>query len=313
MLKPDLPVFNDEEGRAVPRGFPRVIDTHVHVFPHVIFKAVRDWFDAHGWDIRYRDRSRDLIAFLLDHGVDHVVALQYAHKPGMADFLNSYMAEVCQAFPGQVTGLATLFPGEPEGRTILETAFKNGLKGVKLHAHVQCFDMTHAALDEIYGACLDHDLPLNMHVGTEPKSDQYKCDPYEICGAHKVDLVMTRFPGLRLCVPHLGLGELREYADLICKYDTLYLDTAMAVTDYFPISEKIPLGQYRLDRIMYGSDFPNIPYAWDRELKFIGAQNLDPKDLALLLHGNAEAFFRILPAPKRDAGDGGDSLRFVKR
>ncbi|MCG8567773.1 MAG: amidohydrolase family protein [Desulfobacterales bacterium] len=296
MLKPDLPVFNDVDGQSVPSCFSRVIDTHVHIFPHVIFQAVRQWFDQYGWDIRYRERSRDLIQFLLDRGVDHVVALQYAHKPGMAGFLNDYMASVCREFPGRVSGLATLFPGEDQTRNILEIAFAKGLKGVKLHAHVQCFDMVDPALDDLYATCLDHDMPLNMHVGTEPKSDQYKCDPYEICRYDKVERVLNRFPGLKLCVPHLGVGEIPEYAELIEKYDTLYLDTAMAITNYFPLPNRIPLSHYRLDRVMYGSDYPNIPYAWDRELKFLANEGLSQEELDLISHGNAQRFFGIDPA-----------------
>ena len=293
MLKPNLPVFNDVDGEAVPPCFSRVIDTHVHIFPRMVFKAVRDWFDAHAWDIRYRGGSRDLVQFLFDRGVDHVVALQYAHKPGMADFLNAYMAQVCAEFPGKMTGLATLFPGEEGAKQILERAFANGLKGVKLHAHVQCFDMASPMMDEVYATCLDHGMPLNMHVGTEPKSEHYKCNTDEICGADRVEIVLRRFPGLQLCVPHLGVGEIRDYADLIEKYDTLYLDTAMAVTNYFPLPHPIPLSRYRLDRIMYGSDYPNIPYAWDRELKWLADQDLSQGELDWISHGNARRFFNL--------------------
>ena len=293
MLKPDLPVCNDVEGAAVPPCFSRVIDTHVHIFPQLIFKAVRQWFDTYGWDIRYRMSSRDLVQFLLDRGLDHLVLLQYAHKPGMADFLNDYMALICSEFPGRVTGLATICPGEKDARAILERAFQKGLKGVKLHAHVQCFDMTDPALDEIYRSCLDHGMPLNMHVGTEPKSEHYKCDPYEICRVDKVEDVLNRFPGLCLCVPHLGMGETREYARLIEKFDTLYLDTAMALTDYLPISHPVPLNQYRVDRIMFGTDFPNIPYAWDRELKLLAKSGLSAEQLEMITQGNARRFFNI--------------------
>jgi len=35
--------------------------------------------------------------------------------------------------------MATVFPGEKNAANILADAFKNGLRGVKLHSHVQCF------------------------------------------------------------------------------------------------------------------------------------------------------------------------------
>jgi len=57
-----------------------------------------------------------------------------------------------------------------------------------------------------------------------------------------------------------GFDETMQYRLLIEKYDNLWTDTTMVITDYFPMKETIDLSRYRLDRVMYGSDFPNIPY-----------------------------------------------------
>lgn len=293
MLHTDLPVFNDKEGGTIPDGLPRVIDSHVHVFPSKLFSSVWSWFDQHAWKIRYQMDTSHLIRYLLDHGVSHVVALQYAHKPGIAELLNLYMAAKSNEFKGQVTGMATVFPGEPGADLILAKAFSDGLKGVKLHAHVQCFDMNCPAMDVIYDMCEKEEKPLVMHVGREPKSEEYHCDPYDICKAAKLEAVLKNFPKLNICVPHLGFDEIGEYKDLIEKYDTLWLDTAMVLTDYFPMDNRIGLEHYRIDRIMYGSDFPNIPYAWDRELKWLNQSALSYENLEWLLHKSAEDFFKI--------------------
>ena len=142
-----------------------------------------------------------LIRYLLDHGVSHVVALQYAHKPGIAEGLNSYMALKINEFRGQVTGMATVFPGEPGADLILTRAFSHGLKGVKLHAHVQCFDMNCPAMEVIYDICEKEEKPIVMHVGPEPKSEAYRCDPYDICNAAGLEAVLRNFPRLNICVP----------------------------------------------------------------------------------------------------------------
>jgi predicted TIM-barrel fold metal-dependent hydrolase len=42
---------------------------------------------------------------------------------------------------------------------------------------------------------------------------------------------------------------------------------------------------------MYGSDFPNIPYAWDRELKWLRATGLEDETLAQVLLTNASRFY----------------------
>ena len=59
--------------------------------------------------------------------IRHLIALQYAHKPGIAGELNSYMAEQCKAFPDLVCGMATVYPGEDQDTIILAEAFAQGL------------------------------------------------------------------------------------------------------------------------------------------------------------------------------------------
>jgi hypothetical protein len=104
-------------------------------------------------------------------------------------------------------------------------------------------------------------------------------------------------------VPHLGFDEISEYRRLVEKYDTLWLDTTMVLTDYFPLGGAIELGGYRLDRIMYGSDFPSIPYAWDRELKWLRESSLSSDSLEWVLHKSASIFFNLdlLPSPTEKA------------
>lgn len=293
MLKPNLPTIDDKECISVPVGFPIVVDAHVHIFPYNIFAAIWQWFDENAWHIRYQLSASRVFDFLLSHGISHIIALQYAHKPGIAGKLNRYMAKKCKEYPNQVTGMATVFPGENNADGILQEAFDSGLGGLKLHAHVQCFDMNSDDMDPIYDLCESKKKPIVMHVGREPKSTAYRCDPYKLCRSDKLERVLTNFPNLKICVPHLGFDEISAYRKLVEKYDNLWLDTTMVLTDYFPIEETINLRRYRLDRIMYGSDFPNIPYAWDRELKWLDASGLSYDALEWILKKSASNFFDL--------------------
>ena len=56
----------------------------------------------------------------------------------------------------------------------------------------------------------------------------------------------------------------------------------MALSNYLP-GEAPDIRDWPLDRIMYGTDFPNLPYAWDRELKLIADYDLEPEQLKALL------------------------------
>jgi predicted TIM-barrel fold metal-dependent hydrolase len=292
LLHTPLPALDDHEDDHVPKTLPAVIDAHVHLFPDKLFASIWQWFEKFGWPIRYRLKSPDVIEFLLSRGVRRIVGLQYAHRPGVAAELNAYMAKLCRSFP-QLTGMATVFPGEEKTHQILAQAFDNGLSGVKLHCHVQCFDMLVAAMHEVYVVCQEFDKPLIMHVGREPKSPAYACDPYALCSADKLKQVIKTYPGLRVCVPHLGADEFDTYRRLLVSYDNLWLDTTMTLADYLPFDNVPDLSKMRADRLIFGSDFPNLPYAWDRELQRIAHLNLNTEMLSKLLSQNAVEFYKI--------------------
>jgi predicted TIM-barrel fold metal-dependent hydrolase len=286
LLQTPLPALDDKEGDHLPESLPKVIDAHVHLFPDNLFASIWQWFEKFGWPIRYRLTSQQAIEFLLSHGVSQIVGLHYAHRPGVARELNTYMAKLCRSYP-QLTGMATVYPGETDADQVLTQAFDQGLSGVKLHCHVQCFDMLSPAMHAIYKLCAEHQKPLIMHVGREPKSPAYACDPYKLCSAARLEEVIKAYPDLRVCVPHLGADEFDSYRCLLESYDNLWLDTTMALADYLPFNNVPDLAQMRADRLIFGSDFPNLPYAWDREIKLICRLKLTRQALTKLMGQNA--------------------------
>jgi uncharacterized protein len=290
-----LPALDDREGARIPASLPPVIDAHVHLFPDRIFEAIWRWFDQHGWPVRYRLFAREVVDFLFSRGAERIVALHYAHKPGIARAMNEFMAELCAAEP-RIAGMATVFPGEPGAREILESAFASGLGGVKLHCHVQCFSPDAPELEEVYRSLSERDLPLVIHAGREPKSPGYRCDPHLLCSADRTGAVLRSYPKLRVCVPHLGADEFAGYARLLERHENLWLDTTMAVAGYFPAPDPWELVERRPDRIFYGTDFPNLPFAWDRELCRIAARGLPEAALAQVLGENARAFYAFRPS-----------------
>ncbi len=289
-----LPALGDPEGVEVPASLRPLIDAHVHLFPPAVFAALWRWFEEHGWPVRYRLQAQAIIDFLLSRGLEQIVALHYAHKPGLSRSMNRWMADLVADQP-RVTGLATVFPGEVDAAGILDEAFAAGLAGVKLHCHVQCFAVDDASMTEVYEACVTHDVPLVMHCGREPASPAYRCDPREICSADRTERVLRDHPGLKLCVPHLGADEFDAYERLLERHDNLWLDTTMMLADYFDIPEAWRLVDARPDRLLYGTDFPNLPYAWDRELHKLGARRHSDEVLHRMLSGNARSLFELTP------------------
>ena len=285
-----MPGLDDAEGDALPAGLPDVVDSHVHLFPPAIFEKIWLWFERYGWPIRYKLHARETLQILFDRGVKQLVALHYSHKPGLARDMNRFMAALTVDDP-RIVGTATVLPGEPDAARVLQEGIDLGLRAVKLHCHVQCMAPDAPELDPLYRVCSDAGVPLIIHAGREPKSPAYKVDPYTICAAERVRRVLTRWPDLKLVVPHLGVDEYADYHRMMLEHDNLWLDTTMVVADYLPTRPPRALLTDRPERLMYGTDFPNLPYAWDREVKKLASMNLPEATLAAMLSGTARALF----------------------
>ncbi|KAG0311999.1 hypothetical protein BGZ99_009785 [Dissophora globulifera] len=265
-----------------------IIDAHVHVFPQRLMDAVWNFFDNFYWPVRYKKTYlANRADFLVDQGIRHVVLLVqvsnplYAHKNGIARDLNKFLAttvddmndryaqiQIQQSLPRRrvASGLATVMPGEPGAKEILAEAFTTlRLSGIKMHSHVQCVAANHPSMDEVYETCVRFDKPVLIHAGKEPNSSAYKVDAGKICDSSIVEDVLKRYP---------RMNQYQEFFDLLDRYPNLYLDTTMTFGSFFESMDgNKPLAQMirtmllkHSDRIMYGTDWPNIPYDWCREL-----------------------------------------------
>lgn len=287
--------FDDAEGARVPAELPAVTDAHVHVFPDAVFRALWRWFEAYAWPIRYKLRAPEVTRFLLDRGVGKLFLLHYAHKPAMARSLNAFVADLCREDP-RLVGFATVLPSEPDATGVLEEAAALGLRAVKLHCHVQAFAPDAPEALAVFATCERLDLPVLIHAGREPRSPRYPIDTHAICAAPRLRRVLDAFPRLRVCVPHFGADEYEPYAALLERYDQLFLDTTMVQAGLFA-DPPLELLARRPERVMFGTDFPNLPYAWDRELSRLARSGLSEVALASILSSSAEAFLAGPAAP----------------
>ena len=289
--------LDDSEGERLAAALPPVVDAHVHVFPDRLFAAVQRWFaDNYGWPIRYRlTCSRAVVDFLLGRGVGHVVALQYAHKPGIARGLNQYMAELCAESP-RVIGAATVFPGEEGAVAILEESFAAGLRLVKMHCHVQCMAPDAKEMHEVYAACARAGRPLVIHAGRGPHSPHYRCDTDALCRglpASSASSPTTR--GSTLVVPHTSAlrrdRRLRAAARAARQPLARHHHGRRRLLPH-PVPVAPPPRAAGADPL-----WQRLPqryaHAWDREIGKLAALGLPEADLAALLGGNARALHRI--------------------
>lgn len=275
----------DEPERPAGRA---VVDAHVHLFPPRVFAAIWRWFDRNAWPIRYRLESPDVIAFLERQNVERFFALHYSHVPGMARVLNHHVSGLAR-LSARVVPFGTVLPGEPEADAIVaESLDELGHAGLKLHCHVQKVAPDDERMFPIYEAVARRGKVLVMHAGREPSSPAYGFDCRRLCGVEPVARVVERYPELKLVVPHLGQDQWREFIGLCRASPNLHLDTTMAVGGFLtgdgPGREDL-LGV--ADRLLFGTDFPNLPYAWGRERDWLRGLGLPEDALDGILRDNA--------------------------
>lgn len=292
MIRPEPLFFDDPDGNALPAALAgiEVVDAHVHLFPEPMFAALWKWFDANAWPIRHRMTSDGVLDFLEGRGVKTVVALHYAHKPGMAAMLNEYVLGIARRRPG-VIPTATVLPGEPGAREILRRAFGEGARGVKIHCHVQRIAPDAPELGEVFEEASRARVPVVMHAGREPSSDAYGVDTRALCSADAVARALEKHPELTLVIPHLGADEVAEYDAMLDRFPNLFLDTTMVFAGYFAFEVDRTILTRRAGRLLYGTDFPNLPYAWDREILRLAKAGLTRAQAEQIFSGNARRLF----------------------
>lgn len=297
VLRPlPLPTPDEAEREARRReqgALDGVIDAHVHLFPDAIFAALHRWFDDNAWRIAFRGTAAETIAHLRARGVDRMVALVFGHKPGVARSLNRYLAELARAEPS-IIGVGTVLPGEPDARQIVREAIEiHRLHGIKLHCHVQRVAIDDPRSLDVLRACQELDVPAVVHAGREPASSAYGVDTHAMCNVARTRRVLQQLPDLQLVIPHIGADEYNDYLQLCDEFPNLWLDTAMACADYFEDGLDWQQLEAHAPRILYGTDFPIVPYEMGRERTVLARRIIDDVAFARIMGGNAAKLWGI--------------------
>jgi hypothetical protein len=265
----------DDVRRLVPEG---LVDLHTHFLPDRVLRKVWAFFDAarthYGvdWPIHYRLPEEERVRVLAGLGVTTFAPLVYAHRPGMAAWLNDWVAGFAARTPGAVT-TATFFP-EPGVAGYLAGALDAGARVVKLHVQVGGFDPRDEVLDPAWGLLAEAAVPVVVHCGDGP-----------VPGAHTglgvFEQVLRRHPRLVAVLAHAGMPDYAGALELVARYPRVHLDTTMVGTAFTEAMAPLPpdwtarLAEVA-DRVVLGSDFPNIPYPYDEQLAAIGRWSQAP-------------------------------------
>ncbi len=238
---------------------PVTVDCHVHLFPERLFRAIRRWFAHVGWEIPYPHRTAEVLDLLRGWGVQEVWALTYAHRPGVAGGVNAWLGELCRAEP-MVRGFFSVHPGDDDpGGLALAALDEHGLSGLKLHAEVQKLAVDDRRLDPVFDLMEARGRPCVLHTGDAPYPET---KPH--LDAARVAERLRRNPRLTAVIAHLGANQTEQYLELCGRYPGLHLEVSFTnfPGSYVPGQVDLEaLGEHR-ERLLFGSDFPNLTFSY---------------------------------------------------
>lgn len=277
-------------------GLTGIIDVHTHFMPKSVLDKVWRYFDAAGpmlgrpWPINYRLEESHRVDTLRAFGVRRFTSLVYPHKPDMAAWLNQWAAQFARDTPDCLP-TATFYP-EPGATDYVRGAIDAGARIFKAHIQVGDYDPTDPLLGDVWGVIEDCGIPVVIHCGSGPQ-------PGRFTGPEPVRRLLRRHPRLVLVVAHMGMPEYDEFMDICLESEAVHLDTTMAFTAFvnelmpFPSGED-PRLRAAADRILFGSDFPNIPYGYREALDAITTlPGIDDAWLRGVLYDNAARLFAV--------------------
>jgi uncharacterized protein len=247
-----------------------IIDFHVHLFPDRLFDAIWAYFSTgYGWQIRYRYYTPRCIEHLFEHGIRPFVYSNYAHRPGIAAELNRWNLELLERTP-DVYCFAAYHPGDDDALAMAKSLLDHPrVLGFKLQLLVQDFYPDDSRLFPLYELVIATHKRLLFHAGTGPVASPY-------VGYDHFSRLMARYPDLPAIVAHMGGYEFIPFFGLLDRHPELYLDTTFSFYEGTPYMFNLSvdyLESYQ-DRLLYGSDFPNLLYPWDDEIKTLRKLNL---------------------------------------
>lgn len=260
-------------------GLPGLVDLHVHFLPDEVQRKVWAYFDRAAenygteWPIAYRLPEDERVEVLRSLGVVAFAPLVYPHKPGMGEWLTDWVREFAARTPGAVP-TATVYP-EPSVADYLDAALRAGARCAKAHVQVGAYDPRSPLLDPAWGMLADAGIPVVVHCGHGPLRGEHT-------GLDVFNEVLRRHPALTAVLAHAGMPEIGRALDLVAAYPNVHIDTTMVGVGFTNRISPLPadwldrLAAYP-ERVVFGTDFPSIPYAYAEQVSAVASWAEDPR------------------------------------
>lgn len=219
--------------------------------PDRLATAIRRFFDDLGSTrLAYPGVLRDdVVRAEREAGAERFWALPYAHKAGVAESLNEWMALEVAPIPGAIAA-ATFHPGDAHLPRLVARAFDElGLRLAKLHCSVGGFAPDDSRLTPLWTRAEAGGIPVVVHAGhhVNGRTAAHELEP--------IDRIARAHPRLRVVIAHAALPDIDAAFDLLEHHPMLLADLTNAHEWQYPM----PLARIEAlhERLLFGSDCPN--------------------------------------------------------
>ena len=265
-----------------------IVDFHVHLFPDRLFEKIWSFFSrGYGWDVRHHLYYRECVEYLRDRNVGTIVYSNYAHREGVAKRLNEWNLSVLDELPGLYC-FAAYHPGDDDALEMARRVLDHPrVLGFKLQLLVQRFHPHDERLFPMYELVMERNKRILFHVGTGPVGNEF-------VGFEHFARLLDRYPDLPANVAHMGALEFGAFFGLLETHPRLFFDTSFSFLPGLPV--RFDLGNDALERhrnrIVYGSDFPNIIFPREDEIEFLLGLDLSQEFYDAVFHDNGMRIIR---------------------
>jgi predicted TIM-barrel fold metal-dependent hydrolase len=280
----------------------------LHAYP-----GTAEWIASQGRYVeelsRYWRRSwvakteDEVVADFGAHEIEAVlVAFDIESVTGAPACTNEYVTEMAGRHPEIFLGAwGTVDPllGERAIGDATRAVRELGVLGFHFHPIMGRYSVDDPAHAPLFDAISGLGVPVMIDVGTTGMgAGMPGGDGALIRHAHpaSVDALAARFPDLTIIAAHPGWPWVEEMTAVALHKGNVYWELSGWAPKHFPASLKTDIRGRLQDKIMFGSDYPSMPF--ERILREWDELGYSPEVMDKVFHANAERLLS-LPAPVR--------------
>lgn len=238
-----------------------------------------------------KDMAQDFIAA----GVKaFLVGWDAETNTGLPAIKNEYIARLVKDFPDAYAGaFGCVDPNK--GEVALQEAEKcmkeHKMLGLKFHASAQAFYPNEKRFYPLWDLCQSLGAIIQFHTGTTglgagiPGGGGIHLD---YARPMYIDRVAADFPKLKIVLCHPSFPWQDETIAIVIHKSNCFIDLSGYLPKYFPEQLKREIKGRLKDRVMFGSDYPIIPF--ERLFESYEKEGYTPEILEKVYYKNAEAF-----------------------